>query len=336
MFGPVQAFGRRDNWSVADGVIVVRPPRPGDAELLVAGRDAEWQRWLGPGGSEDPDPTGCVTIDDEVVGWVDYDLERDWLVDGEVNVGYSILAAHRGCGYASRAVQLLLHRLAIEGVHHTATLLINRENNASLAVAERAKFARVGDIGNSGYFKRAIPLLSYTDGTVTFRRQRPDDVDADLEAKDDEQMNWLWLAGQREAWEAMTPRQQRDHAIRCLQANHDAFGTGPKWTFAVDTTDATYVAYVDCDLANAEVPAGEANISYSAHPHYRGHGYVSRALRLILHFLHDHTGARTAHIVVEPANTNSLRVARAVGAVETARFTNERGRQMIRNTVPIP
>ena len=31
-------------------------------------------------------------------------------------------------------------------------------------------------------------------------------------------------------------------------------GSGPKWTFSVDTTEVPYVAYVDCDLANDRVP----------------------------------------------------------------------------------
>ncbi len=248
---------------------------------------------MGPGSGE-PDPTACITAGAEIVGWVDYDVERDWLREDEVNVGYNVFAAVRGRGYATRALQLLLHRMAIDGVHRTATLLIHRDNRASLAVAERARFTRSGEIGDSIYFKRPVPPLNYTDGTVTIGRQHPEDIDADLEAKDDAQIDWLWLPGQRQTWEAMTPSKQRAHALQGLRANHDAFGTGPKWTFAVDTADASYVAYIDCDLANIEVPAGEANISFSAHPDHRGQGYVSRAGRLILRFLHDHTGTQTS------------------------------------------
>ncbi len=53
-------------------------------------------------------------------------------------------------------------------------------------------------------------------------------------------------------------------ALRGLLENRALFETGPKWAFAVDTSEAGYVGYVDCDLANPQVPRGEADISYCA------------------------------------------------------------------------
>jgi RimJ/RimL family protein N-acetyltransferase len=175
----------------------------------------------------------------------------------------------------------------------------------------------------------------FTDGVVTIRRLEPGDLDADLEAKDDAQIDWLWLPGERDLWEAMSPQQQRAHALRGLLERRDAFGLGPKWCFAVDAPDARYVAYVDCDLANDQIPAGEANISYSSHPAHRGRGYVTRAVRLALAFLRDHTDAPRAHIIVDAENVDSLRVAASIGAVETGRWTTERGRTMIRHRVEL-
>ncbi len=95
--------------------------------------------------------------------------------------------------------------------------------------------------------------------------------------------------------------------------------------------EVAYVAYVDCDLENEDVPAGDANIAYSAHPRYRGQGYVSGAVRLILQLLREHTGARHAHIIVDAENIDSLHVALAVGARPIEQWVNDRGHTMIRH-----
>jgi len=313
-----------------DGLVLIRPPGAGDAETLIAGRDEIFHRFLGDG-DEEPRPIGCILVHDEIIGWVDYDLDREWLKPGEINVGYNVFAPHRGKGYASRAVQLLAHHLVVDTDHHTATLLIDSRNRRSLAVAARTRFVDCGRRDGNTYFKRRLPPLTYSDGVVTIRRQRDDDLDADLEAKDDQQIDWLWLPGHRELWEAMTAAEQRAHALRGLRANRDAFGTGAKWSFAVDAPDAEYVAYVDCDLANEHVPAGEANISYSSHPAHRGKGYVSRAVRLVMRFLADHTAARQAHILVDAENVASLRVADATDATPAEQWSTADGRQMIRH-----
>lgn len=245
-----------------DGVVVLRPPRPGDAAVLVAGRDDESRRWLGQGDAE-PAPVACIVVGGQVVGWVDWDAPRPWLGPGEVNVGYGVFPPHRGRGYVTRAVHLLLHRLALEGAVHTATLAIDKANARSLAVARRTGFAPAGEIDErNAYFVRPVPPLTYADGVVAIRRPRPDD---------------------------------------------DAFGRGPQWTFAVDAVEAGVdgVASVDADLAAAGAPRGEATISCPVHPDHREWGDASRAARLVLRFLTDHTGAREAHIVVDARDAGS-------------------------------
>lgn len=138
-----------------DDLIALQRPQSGDAERLVAGRDDEWRRWLGPG-SDTPKPTGCIFVGDTLVGWVDYDTDQTWLQHGEVNVGYSVFAAYRGRGYATRAVHLLLDYLARTTEHHTATLLINADNVRSLGVAARLGCREHPPVGASRCFK--IPI----------------------------------------------------------------------------------------------------------------------------------------------------------------------------------
>jgi RimJ/RimL family protein N-acetyltransferase len=314
---------------ITDGVVTIRAPRSGDAAALVAGRDDQFRRFLGEGASH-PRPEAVIDVDGAVVGWVDHD-DRDWLAPDECNVGYALSGGRRGRGHATRAVALLLHLLAIQGRYRVATVAIDPENHASLALAERLGFSAAGEVGTSRLLRRPVPPLTYTEGAVTIRRQHPGDLATDLEAKDEEQIRWLWLPGEREHWASMTSAEQRAHAVRGLRANHDAFGHGPKWTFAVDTAGDGAVAYVDCDLANDKVPAGEANVSYATHPAHRGQGLATASVELVLQFLRDHTAAREAHLIVDAENAPSLGVARAVRADERERWTDELGRTMVRH-----
>jgi RimJ/RimL family protein N-acetyltransferase len=139
----------------SDGVVSIRPLGRRDAEVLLAGRDEEWHRWLGPGHNS-PDPAACIVVGDDIVGYIDYCSDLSWLQTGEVNVGYNVLAAYRRKGYASRALQLLMRYLDECTAVHTATLLIDPCNAPSLAVANHAGFSLSGHVGRGCYFKRAV------------------------------------------------------------------------------------------------------------------------------------------------------------------------------------
>ena len=141
-----------------DGVVSLRPPRPGDAEALalVERTDEEFLRWLGPGSENPADPVACVWVGGELVGWVDYDVKREWLKPREVNVGYYLVPAARGKGYASRAVELLLVHLDRETEHEVATLLIDHENLRSLRLARRLGFEARGEVEGEAFFAREV------------------------------------------------------------------------------------------------------------------------------------------------------------------------------------
>jgi RimJ/RimL family protein N-acetyltransferase len=121
-------------WHATDGVVTIRQPHPGDAEVLIAGRDPEWERWLGPG-DDDPHPTAVIVTDVGIVGWVDAATGPDWLGPDELNVGYNVLAPHRRRGYATRAVLLLTRWVSQNHQTKRLYLAVDAENAASLGVA---------------------------------------------------------------------------------------------------------------------------------------------------------------------------------------------------------
>ena len=291
-------------------------------------------------GSPDPQPSFCIVVDGTVVGWVDaeHEANQHWLEPHEANLGYALHPDHRGHGYATRAVMLLLHHLAHTGQWSVATLAIDFGNDWSVGIARRCGFVEHGTIvgeKESRFFKKPVPPLTYTDGTVTIRPYRATDFERDLESKDEEQIKWLWEPWQREHWASMTAAEREAHVQGWRDAAVDAdLGTGPKWSFVIDV-DGRYCGHVDCDLANPNVRHGEANVSYSSHPAERGKGYVRAAVRLMTEFVRDHTGAREVHIVVHPGNEASLRVARAVGAVETERYVDHHGDTMVRHVLEL-
>jgi RimJ/RimL family protein N-acetyltransferase len=140
----------------SDGTVTLRAPTIEDLALLEEGRDAEFFRWLGAQ-ADMAHPLACLVVDDQVTGWIDYDVARPWLEKGEVNIGYFLLVPYRRKGYATRALELLVAYLSDETDHRIATLLIDTRNERSLAVARRAGFSQVDDIGGgSFYFKRIV------------------------------------------------------------------------------------------------------------------------------------------------------------------------------------
>jgi RimJ/RimL family protein N-acetyltransferase len=105
--------------------------------VLIAGRDAEFHRFMGPG-SPDPRPTAVIEVAGEVVGWVDHEGEdaHEWLLPGQRNVGYHVFAPHRRRGIATRAVRLVLELLRADHGVREAAFLVDAENEPSLGVAQ--------------------------------------------------------------------------------------------------------------------------------------------------------------------------------------------------------
>ena len=161
-----------DARSDSNGVVSIRPTQTADLALLDAGRDSESRRFLGDGVS-DARPTFCIEVAGQVVGWVDFDTDRTWLLPGEANIGYNIFPAFRSHGYATRGVRLLFDHLAAGTDHTVATLLINPRNEHSIRVAERLECERQPDFDDNAYYK--YPLTkpnSHSSSTPRIRSVR--------------------------------------------------------------------------------------------------------------------------------------------------------------------
>lgn len=140
-----------------DSPVTLRLFEPDDAQLIIAGRDAAFRRFIGEGSAE-PSPEFCIVVDGSVVGWVDHDRDDDrwWLAPDEVNVGYHVFPEHRGRGHATQAVRLMLDHLRENTGHSVATLLIHPDNVASLTVAERSGFERAADVDGRTFWRRPL------------------------------------------------------------------------------------------------------------------------------------------------------------------------------------
>jgi predicted acetyltransferase len=114
-----------------------------DQPRLVEEHDDECKRWLGPG-TPQPEPTACIEVHGQLVGWIDADPSAAWLHAGEANVGYTVFPANRGQGYAARASLLLAEEMNEPGVR-SGLLVIDLENHASLGVARAAGATLLSD-----------------------------------------------------------------------------------------------------------------------------------------------------------------------------------------------
>lgn len=164
----------------------------------------------------------AVVAGDDVAGLVSYDGGWGRRGPGEVLVRCEMRARSGAHDQAFRAVQLLTHHLATRTDYRTAILRVPRCDADALSLAAAAGFTRGEAVGRDDVVRRPVAPLSYSDGAVTIRRQRADDIDRHMEAIDDEQVDWLLEPGDRQKWEAQTPDQQRAHNLAHLHPVHDS------------------------------------------------------------------------------------------------------------------
>jgi RimJ/RimL family protein N-acetyltransferase len=146
--------------SLTDNMIRLRPIIVADATAHLAGEDDELVRWYTGG----PSTLGTVTsylercvaqwqtnapirtfaIDDvttaALIGTIDIQLDRLFLVNGQANLAYGVYRAWRGRGVASRAVTLACTYLTDNRSADQAVIRVHPDNLASAAVGLRCGF----------------------------------------------------------------------------------------------------------------------------------------------------------------------------------------------------
>lgn len=135
--------------ALSDGVVVLRASTSADFAVVSASHDDAGRRYLG---DPHPDPWACIVVDDEVVGWIDYDYGREWLEPTEVNIGFMVFAAFRRKGYALRALRLLVDKHLLDTECTRATMLIEPDNSPSLAVAQKSGFIEEDSVDGERFF----------------------------------------------------------------------------------------------------------------------------------------------------------------------------------------
>lgn len=114
-----------------------------------------------------------------------------------------------------------------------------------------------------------MPAPTLTDGVVTLRAHRPDDVPRMAEqSRDPVSVAWTTVP---------VPYAESDATSYALEVLPARFEAGTEWGFAVEV-DGRYAGTVSL---RPEEP-GLAEIAYGSHPDVRGTGTVERALRLLL------------------------------------------------------
>lgn len=139
-----------------------------DVQAHCDGEDADTVRWL-TGGYGTPERTLAhfeqlalnqaasrgkrgfgVWLGDRLAGYVDGDPDNtDGLAEGDVNIGYGTHPWARGRGVAPAAVGLMCEYIRTHGIGRAAVLRVERENHASVRVAEKAGFRFVREFVSS-------------------------------------------------------------------------------------------------------------------------------------------------------------------------------------------
>ncbi|WP_375487200.1 GNAT family N-acetyltransferase [uncultured Jatrophihabitans sp.] len=249
---------------------------------------------------------------------------------GDPEIGYWVAPDARGHGYAAEGTRLLtgwamglgvprveLHcdvrnlpsartalraGFAFEGIASSA-----RQGGGTNGVPARygddARFARTADDSGDAV-EPAFPRLpdgGLTDGVVTLRPARPEDAQGYLEDDDPVAVSWGFDG---------RPRTHRQAEQRMAGAGLEWLVGRNAWLTVVDVGTGAFAGDLQVRRGG---PPGVAELGYAVHPAFRGRGYTSRALRLIVPWVFEVAGFGRIEVGAKRGNIASQRAAQTAG-----------------------
>jgi RimJ/RimL family protein N-acetyltransferase/8-oxo-dGTP pyrophosphatase MutT (NUDIX family) len=142
------------------------------------------------------------------------------------------------------------------------------------------------------------PTLS--DGVVTLRPWRDEDVEEAVAGHDEELAYWF-------GWDVDSPSVEKHR--EAVERWRRAYDDDRSVVAFVIEHDGTVVGSVD--VRNVGEHTGQ--LSWALYAGHRGHGYATRAVRLLADYALDELGYTRVEAKVEPGNTRSTRVATRSG-----------------------
>jgi RimJ/RimL family protein N-acetyltransferase len=147
-------------------------------------------------------------------------------------------------------------------------------------------------------FPDDVPLLS--DGRVTLRAHRPEDIDAITEQCQDPEM---------QRFTVVPVPYSRDDAVAFVGSRPEGWARGTELSFAVETPEGVGPSRFAGSIALRPVAAGIAGMGFGAHPAVRGHGVMTAALRLLTDWAFTERGITRLQWACIVGNLPSWRVA---------------------------
>lgn len=296
--------------------------------------DAMW--WITEGGPQTWLTGGAAYVitdpdTDEVVGGAGIDRVMRARSQGEI--GYWVAPQARGRGVATAAARAL----TVWAFHHDfgrLELLTEEENALSQRVAlgagyQRECIRRSGGVGRDGSrhdlivwtrlpgdppgpARRLLPDLpggELSDGTVTLRPLRTDDVD-----------DVLVHRGRPDLVATRVPPQAPDRAdiVRLCARAESAWLAGTRALFTIrdaasDAFAGEISLYYGAGIGHADPALGQAMIGYGIEPAWRRRGFAARAVRQVAGWAFAHTSIRRLTAGTSPQNIGSQRVLERTG-----------------------